>query len=424
VPRTVAACPGEHGTVRLLFVTPYLPSPPRFGGQRRLDGLMREMARTNDVSVLSLADPAEDASDRVRATLAYCQSVELIPHSRSVASGTYKRALQVGSLCSPCSFERVAYTCQALHRKLEGLLEDNDFDVVQFEYVWMASSLRRPTRAGSRIPHVLDEHNIEYDVLRRTAAAEGGLLRKAYNAANWRKLRTEERRAWAQFDGCTLTSQRDRELLLEDAPCVRSAVVPNGVDITHFAPDPHTSVEPDSILFFGALNYYPNTEGVLFFLRHVLPKLKLRRPLVRVRIVGQRVPHEIASWRDPAVEVVGYVDDVRPHIARAAVVIVPLRIGGGTRLKVLEAMAMEKAIVSTPLGVEGIDVENGREVLVGAEADSLVEELVTVLGSRDLAGRLGTAAGELVRARYSWHASAARLSEFHEEMTTAPAPHE
>jgi polysaccharide biosynthesis protein PslH len=410
--------------VRLLFVTPYLPSPPRFGGQRRLDGLMREMARTNDVSVLSFADPAEDSSERVQATLAYCRDVELIPHARSVASGTYKRALQVGSLCSPCSFERVAYACQALHRKLEGHLVDNDFDVVQFEYVWMASSIGRPTRAGRRVPYVLDEHNIEYDVLRRTAAAEGGLIRKAYNAANWRKLRTEERRAWAQFDGCTLTSERDRDLLLEDAPRARSTVVPNGVDIAEFAPDPRASVEADSILFFGALNYYPNTDGILFFLRHVLPKLKLRRPLVRVRIVGQRPPNEIASWRDPAVEVVGYVDDVRPHIARAAVVIVPLHIGGGTRLKVLEAMAMEKAIVSTPIGVEGIDVKNGREVLVGADADSLVEHLVTLLESRDLAGRLGHAAGELVRARYSWHASAARLSEFHEELTLRPGPHE
>jgi glycosyltransferase involved in cell wall biosynthesis len=385
---------------------------------------MREMARTNDVSVLSLADPAEDSSDRVRATLAYCRNIELIPHARPFASGTYKRALQVGSLCSPCSFERVAYACQALHRRLEGLLVDNDFDVVQFEYVWMASSLAPPTRAASRVPHVLDEHNIEYDVLRRTAAAEGGLIRKAYNAANWRKLRTEERRAWTRFDGCTLTSDRDRDLLLEDAPRVRSTVVPNGVDIAEFAPDLRTSVEADSILFFGALNYYPNTDGVLFFLRHVLPKLKLRRPLVRVRIVGQKPPNEIASWRDPAVEVVGYVDDVRPHIARAAVVIVPLRIGGGTRLKVLEAMAMEKAIVSTPLGVEGIDVKHGQDVLVGAHADSLVEHLVTLLESRDLAGRLGHAAGELVRSRYSWRASAARLSEFHEELTHRTGLHE
>jgi glycosyltransferase involved in cell wall biosynthesis len=399
--------------MRLLFITPYLPSPPRFGGQRRLDGLMRGVAHANDVSLLSLVDPAEDSSDRVRTALTYCREVKIVPHFRSVAEGLHKRALQAGSLLSPFSFEHVAYTCSALQAAFDDLVAREAFDIIQFEYAQMASTL---TTTSAHIPHVLDEHNVEYDVLRRTAMAEGGLVRKTYNAANWRKLRAEERSVWRRFDGTTLTSERDRDLLLEDAPLARARVVPNGVDVAEFAPDAQPAVEPDTVLFFGAINYYPNTDGILFFLRHVLPKLKMRRPGVRVRIVGQKPPPEIASWSDPAVEVIGYVDDVRPHIARAAVIVVPLRIGGGTRLKVLEAMAMGKAIVSTPLGAEGIDVVSGRDVLLGDDADALVEHLGSVLDSNDLARRLGSAARELAAARYSWRASAAILSDFHAEL--------
>jgi glycosyltransferase involved in cell wall biosynthesis len=406
----------ESGALNVLFVTPYLPSPPQFGGQRRLDGLIREIAHANDVSLLSLVDPVEDSSSRVKATLGYCRQVKLVPHARSVAAGAHKRALQLGSMCAPWSFERVAFGGQALHRALDGLLARDHFDIVQFECVQTASSLPSTAARKNRVPHVLDEHNIEYDILRRSAAAERRLLRKAYHAVNWRKLRTEERRAWARFDGCALTSERDRDLLLEDAPRVRSKVVPNGVDVTAFAPDPRTRVEPDTVLFFGAGNYYPNTEGLLFFLRQVLPLLKLRRPHVRFRIVGQKLPREIVSWRDSAVEVVGYVDDVRAQIASAAVIVVPLRIGGGTRLKVLEAMAMGKATVSTPLGVEGIEVTSGRDVLVGADAESLAAHLARVLENPDLARRLGDAALGLARAKYSWRASAASLSDFHAEL--------
>jgi glycosyltransferase involved in cell wall biosynthesis len=371
------------------------------------------MAGANDVSLLSLVDPREDSSDRVRTALSYCRQVRIVPHSTYVIEGVYKRVLQAASLLTPFSFEHAAFRSTALQAAFDDLVEHEAFDLIQFEYAQMASTLER---ASAHIPHVLDEHNIEYDVLRRTATAEGSRVRKAYNAVNWRKLHMEERRVWRRFEGSTLTSERDRELLLEDAPLARARVVPNGVDVGEFAPDPQTPVEADTVLFFGAINYYPNTDGVLFFLRDVLPKLKKRRPGVRVRIVGQKPPPAIASWSDPAVDVIGYVDDVRQHIARAAAVVVPLRIGGGTRLKVLEAMAMGKAVVSTSLGAEGIDVVSGRDVLLGDDPDALVEHLGSVLDHDDLGRRLGGAARELVTARYSWRASAASLSDFHAEL--------
>jgi glycosyltransferase involved in cell wall biosynthesis len=375
---------------------------------------MRELARRHDVSVLSLVDPDElDGEQRVHATRGYCRDVWTIPQSGHVAGGMRKRGIQAGSLLSPYSFERLAYECPALRHALKDLLARESFDLIQFEFVHMALGCRSPCDGT---PLLLDEHNVEYDILRRTAAQEGSLARRLYNGANWRKLRAEEQQVWRRFDGCTLTSERDRRLLADDAPGLPARVVPNGVDTNDFTPEPQGAVDEETVLFFGAMNYYPNSEGVLFFLRQVLPKLKLARPGVRFRIVGQRPPQEITTFCDPAVEIVGYVDDIRKEIARAAAVVVPLRIGGGTRLKILEAMAMGKAIVSTPIGAEGIDLVDGRDVLLGADEDALALHLVRVLESRDLARRLGGAALDLARSRYSWRASAGRLSEFHAEL--------
>ncbi len=404
--------------MKVLFVLPYLPSPPRFGGQRRLHGLMVEIARRHAVWVASFVDPAEDAAPALAATRAYCRGVVTVPNHRHAAGGLVKRAIQLGSLATPLSYENLVYRSLFLQRAIGKLMARERFDVVQVEFSQMGV-FRFPQSHGQPIV-CLDEHNIEYEILKRTAGGETGAVRRVYNTLDWRKLRGEEWRAWRKVDGVSLTSPRDETLLLSDAPGTRTAVVPNGVDVDDFVPGSPAAVEPDTVLFFGAINYYPNTEGLLFFLRESWPLLKARRPSARLRIIGPKPPPAIAEWRDPSVEVMGYVDDIRGHIARAAVTVVPLRIGGGTRLKVLEAMALGKAIVSTPLGAEGIDVTHERDILLAPDAAGLAREIDRVLGDPGLAQRLGAEARRLAVDRYSWRASAERLVRFYRDLGAPP----
>jgi glycosyltransferase involved in cell wall biosynthesis len=400
--------------MKVLFVLPYLPSPPRFGGQRRLHGLMVEIARRHEVWVATLIDPAEDNTEALAATRAYCRRVIAVTNARHFAGGATKRLFQLGSLIAPVSYENLVYRSLSLQQELNVLLSTEKFDVVQVEFAQMG--VFRLPRTGGRPVLCLDEHNIEYEILKRTAAGETGLVRRVYNTLDWRKLRVEELRAWRRFDGCSVTSARDEKLLQADAPGVRTAVVPNGVDVEDFVPGDPAAVEPDTVLFFGAINYYPNTDGILFFLREAWPLLKARRPTARLRIIGPKPPPVIAEWADPSVEVVGYVDDVRAHIARAAVTVVPLRIGGGTRLKVLEAMALGKAIVSTPLGAEGIDVTPEENILLAPDAAGLARQIDRALGDPALSSRLGSEARRLAVERYSWRASADRLVRFYEQL--------
>jgi glycosyltransferase involved in cell wall biosynthesis len=408
----------DAGSPRILFVTPYLPSVPRFGGQRRLHGLISALARWDDVSVLSFVDPTSAPAEDVEATRRYCRRVVTVPSAWVSAEGAAKRVRQVRALLSQESYEWRAHCHSAFQRALDDLLATGEFDIVQFEFAYMA---RYVTCARRRALFVLDEHNIEYDIGRQTSRRGHDIGRRLYHAINWRKLRDEERRAWREVDGCALTSANDRDRLLADAPGTHTAVVPNAVDLDEFRPGDPSRTAHSTLLFFGAIDYYPNTEGLLFFLDEILPRVRARRPAARLCIVGRRPPAVIACRHGRGVDVVGEVEDVRPYIEEAAVVVVPLRVGSGTRLKVLEAMAMGKAIVSTSLGSQGLDIEAERQVRIADDAESFASKVVDLLADPAWAHRLGEEARRLAEARYGWAASARALRDFHRELLTERA---
>ena len=399
-------------------MTAYMPSPPRYGGQRRLQGLIRGLARCHDVSVVALVDPREDSSCSVRATEAYCEKVVAVPNDGYAQTTKRKRLTQVRSLLSRRSYESRLYDSPALTRALEELLAEGPYDVVTFEVPQMVSN-RLPDvwPREHRAVFVLDAHNIDYDVVRRTASSRVGIDRKLYSALDWRKLRAEERAAWQRVDGCTVTSPRDEDLVRRDVPTASTAVVPNAVDLDFFRPSNESrAVDPMTLLFFGAISYHPNTDGLLFFIREILPLIKVRHPAVKLRIVGPSVPMEIQACAGDGIEVTGPVDDIRPYLEGATVIIAPLRIGGGTRFKILEAMAMEKPVVSTTLGAEGIDVRDESEILLGDGPDAFAMQVGRLLDDAELRTRMGAAARAVIERHYSWESSVATLEGFYTEL--------
>lgn len=404
--------------MKILLVSPFLPSPPRFGGQRRVDGLMRELAKRHEVSVLAFnnTDPWEQES--LDATRSYCREVRTLPNFEPQQSRK-KRELQLRSLFSPHSFEHGLTARRAEFRAaLAEMLAATPFDVVQFEFAQMAPFFPQSLPA-KRPVFVLDEHNIEYDLLRRTSAVEAGFARSLYTSLNWRKLAREERAGWRRFDGVALTSERDERVLHEHYPTCRSAVVPNGVDVEKFAVS-SASVDAQSVMFFGAINYFPNADGVIFFVDKVLPKLRELCPQVVFRVLGPGAGPPVLERQGNGVEILGMVDDVNPYIERAAAVVVPLRVGGGTRLKIVEALSKGKAVISTRLGAEGIDVVHDEHLLLADEPQQFASEVARVLNDPALAARLGAAGRRLMEERYSWHSISRKLEQFYEDLLTHP----
>jgi glycosyltransferase involved in cell wall biosynthesis len=402
--------------MKILFFTPYLPGPPIFGGQRRIHGLMTALAKHHEVSLLSLVDASADLTEGLRDAGEYCRQVVTVPDHRHRASGKLKRVLQLRSLLSRYSWERKSYRRPAVQRALDHHLARNDYDIINCEFAFMGGYRFEPRREKARRTRlVLDAHNVEYDILRRTALATR-FDRKLFNTLNYVKLRREERATWARFDGCAFTSERDEGIARHEVPMARTTVIPNGVDIDLFQPRSGCRGEHQTVLFFGAINYYPNTDAVLFLLREVLPHLQRQQPSVTIRIVGPGAPPEIRMLASARVQVVGFVDDLPDEIAKASVVVAPLRIGGGTRLKIVEAMAMAKPIVSTTVGAEGLAVNHERDILLADEPQALAREISRLLEDEAMRSRLGEAARETAEARYSWHTSAKKLSAFYESL--------
>jgi glycosyltransferase involved in cell wall biosynthesis len=199
------------------------------------------------------------------------------------------------------------------------------------------------------------------------------------------------------------------------SPETLSAVVPNGVNVAQFQPAP-VAPEADQLLFFGANNYFPNHDALIYFIDEILPLIVQRRPNVKLSIVGPGAQPAVLARQSRHVEIVGFVDDVMPHLDRASVVVVPLRIGGGTRLKIVEAMAKSKAIVSTRIGAEGIDVTHGQNALLADSPADFADQVVRALTQPELAQKLGEQARILAEERYAWTAVVGELVRFYEQL--------
>jgi glycosyltransferase involved in cell wall biosynthesis len=396
----------------LLYLSQVPPSPPTFGAQRRIHGLMSALARRHDITAVSLIAPDLDAGAAEHAMRAYCSEVVLVP--ARPWQGPQKRLAQLRSLVSRRSFERRFYDVPGLRGALAALLSRRAFDLVSVELPFLGFLPLAKAPPGRAPPClILDEHNIEFDLARQQARREMGLARRIYNARNWPKIEREERALWRRLDGVVFCSDEDEARARALEPKLRSAVIPNAVDVDDFKPRP-ADPPPDgcTVMFFGAMNYFPNVDGLLYLLREVWPVLAQSHPRARLKIVGQHPTPEIRAFQGPRVEVTGAVDDVRPHLAGAAVSIVPLRIGGGTRFKILEAMAMARPVVSTSLGAEGIEAEPGRHLLLADDAAGFAAAVGKVLDDAALGRRLGSEGRALVEARYSWALAARRLEQF------------
>jgi glycosyltransferase involved in cell wall biosynthesis len=398
----------------ILYVSHMPASPPRFGAQARVHGLMTQLARHHDLTAVMLVDDEFDAEECRRAMAAYCREAVLIPNPFG-RRGSMKRLLQLRSLASTWSFERLRVTVPALQRVLNQVLRARRFDVVNLEFPYLGHCDLRQAPPGEKIPIVVvDSHEIAYDLARQFARASDSLGRHLYAEANWRKLRREELGTYRNADGVYLCSTADERRLLDQVPGVRTAVVPNAADVEYYQPRP-TDPPPDAqtLVYFGLLSTVPNVDGVIHFVRDIWPRITEAHPEARCKIIGGRPPPSLLALAAPKVELTGFVSDLRPHLAAAAAIVVPLRLGGGTRLKIVEAMAMGKAIVSTALGAEGIEAVPGRDILIEDRPTGFADAVKRLLANPSLAARVGQSARQLAVERYSWGGAARALEGFY-----------
>jgi polysaccharide biosynthesis protein PslH len=402
--------------LNILFVCPMPVSPPRFGAQARMHGLMTGLARHHDLTAVALVDDGFDIEECRLAMKVYCREVVLIPNPYG-RNGLAKRLLQIRSLASSRSFERLRVTVPTMQQTLSRILQDRRFDIVNMEFPYLGHShLRQAPPSQSPPLLIVDSHEIAYDLARQFVRT-GSLGRRLYAEVNWRKLRREELATYRDADGVLLCSTADEQRLLAQAPGLRTAVIPNAADVDYFQPR-STDPRPDArtVVYFGLLSTVPNVDGVTHFLQDIWPQIVDEHPQARCKIIGSRPPPSLLALAGPHIEFTGFVPDLRPHLAAAAAVVVPLRLGGGTRLKIVEAMAMGKAVVSTRLGAEGIEAVPGRDILIEDHPAAFANAVKRLLAQPGLAVRIGQSARQLAVERYSWSGAGRALEVFYRKV--------
>lgn len=391
--------------MNILVFAPYPPYPPRFGGAARVYHLLRVLAREHRVTLLCFASPAEAAElPPLRELGVAVHTVDYPPAAR------WKRLYQLRSLVARAYCDYL-HASRQMTAALDALLARQRFDLVQVEFGDFGGYYTLP---GSVI-RILDEHNVEYRLFERTWRQEQSPLRRLYYRLEARKLRHDELDACRRVDAILTTSDVDRAILAPQVDGTPIRVVPNGVDTSFFTPGP-APADPTRVVFTGAIDYQPNTDGVRYFCAEIWPRIRQAAPDTTFAIVGKDPPPQVRALAGDRVLVTGTVPDVRPWMRSAAVFVVPLRVGGGTRLKILEAMATGRAVVSTSLGCEGLDVTPGEDILVADTPAGFADAVVRCLREPALRDQLGARGRALVERRYRWDAIGAGLSDFYREL--------
>lgn len=383
--------------MRILWVKVGGLWPPNAGGRLRSFHLISELAHRHRVTVLTTHGPGDDPRGQAE-HLGACREVVSVPFAVPKRKSP-RFALALGrswlsALPVDVSKFRVPALAGEVRRRLAG--READLCVVDF----LSATVNVPQDCP--VPVVLFSHNVEYMIWKRLSMTERRPWVRPLLEVEWRKMRRYESRTCARAALTVAVSEADRKLLFARAPGARISSIPTGVDTRYFVPN-GSHERRAALVFTGSMDWHPNEDAVLHFLEGILPRIRSREPEVSFSIVGRNpTPRLRAAAAAAGVHVTGTVEDVRPYIAEAAVYVVPIRIGGGTRLKIFEALSMGKAVVSTTVGAEGLPLVSDRHIVRADEPADFADAVVALL--RDPARRrsLGRAGRDLVEARYSW----------------------
>ncbi len=372
--------------------------PLTTGGRLRSYHLVSQLARRHQVSLLTTHGPDDDP-DGLQRSLSHCEDVQSVPYQiPRQSSGRFALAL-LRSWSSLLPVDIWKCRVAALSAHVRRALARGDVDVCVADF--LAATPNVPMRRG-RAPVVLFAHNVEHQIWKRLSDHAETPWKRALLEVEWRKMRLYEARACRDVALTLAVSEIDRDLLRSNSPGAQVASIPTGVDTEYFRPD-ESRERPHHLVFTGAMDWYPNEDGILHFLTDVLPGVRAAVPDVTLTLVGRNPsPRLQAAAAACGAHVTGTVGDVRPHVLEGAVSIVPLRIGGGTRLKIFEALAMGKAVVSTTIGAEGLPLEPGRHFLQADEPAAFAATLVDLLEHGERRRALGRAGRALVDEHYSW----------------------
>jgi len=405
--------------VKILWVKANKILPVHSGGDLRSFNILRQLAVRDEVIFFSYYDeaPDPDYEKNLQEQLPGAVCVNTGRRQASVLARGMDYLLRLAD-AAPYAVSR--FGSGKVRDRLKRCLAEQRPDVVVCDF--LDAAVNFPEQLA--IPAVLFQHNVESEIWRRHATNGSGPVRKLIYGLEFSKMLRYEQKMVQRFDHVIAVSEHDKKLMTAWVDPARVTVVPTGVDTAQFCPSPQPTQEKPLVVFVGAMDWEPNVDAAKYFCAEIWPLVLARVPEAKFRIVGRNPDRRVQALAGSSVEVTGRVPSVVEHLREAVVVVVPLRVGGGTRLKIYEAMAVGKAVVSTTVGAEGLDVHHGRDMILADSPVRFAESVVTLLSDADLRSRQGRAAAELA-ANYGWPRIARQFGEVlqglvGERLTTNP----
>lgn len=397
--------------MNVLVVAATLPHPPDQGGKIRLYNLLTRLSNRHRIELVALIGARDEL-----AHVAPLEQAGLTVHVIRKPMAAPGPGTKIRQLSNPVPSVVRDHASSTMRRVVREIVDRRRPDLIHCEQIEVAQYA--PALPG--LPTLLTEHAIESQLLRQIALARPAVWSRMAGLVDAAKLRHYEGRTWPRFTGCMTVSNEDAAILRRRSPSSPLWIVSNGVDTTYFAPS-GSQARSEELVLTGTIAYHPNLDGVRYFLRDIWPRISIQHPEVRVSIVGLTNPAaERLIGHHVGVTLTGWVPDVRPYAARAKVFIVPLRIGGGTRLKILEAFAQGVPVVSTSIGCSGLDVIHGEHLLIADEPAAFAEAVSRLLTDRRLWERLARNGRQLATERYDWAILADRLDQVYAAITQLP----
>jgi glycosyltransferase involved in cell wall biosynthesis len=390
--------------MKILWVKSDFLHPTTKGGHIRTLETLKRLHQRNEIHYVALDLPEQRGG--VERSSEYCSKAYPIPHSvpaRNTA-GYFLQAF--GGLFSSMPVSVSRYQSDAMRRQVEALQRTEKFDAIVCDFLFPAVNM---PDLGSC---VLFQHNVEAMIWKRHAETAASTLRKAYFGGQYDRMLRFEGEVCSAVKSIIAVSDVDAATMRSKYGVTRIAAVPTGVDIDYFAPKGEQKPSTD-LVFLGSMDWMPNIDGMQWFVNEILPLIRKARPECSLAIVGRSPDAGVQQLadKDKRICVTGTVPDVRPYLWEAAVSIVPLRIGGGTRLKIYEAMAARVPVVSTTVGAEGLDVCNGENIRIADSPAEFADCCVTLLEDEDRRSRMAQAAFEMIASRYSWEVVSRKFEE-------------
>ena len=394
--------------MRILWLKTELLHPVDKGGKIRTYNMLKELKRDHHVTYLTLDDGAASATEREQAQ-EYCHELVCVPHHQREKFSTGFYAELLFNLASPFPYAIKKYESAEMRQQIIERSKSQTVDVVICDFLAPAINVPRSLPC----PSILFQHNVEAMIWKRHFEVQNNALKKTYLRGQWRKMERFEKETCRRFDAVIAVSAEDRDQMREEYGVNAVFEVPTGVDTEFFTPSGKENVDPHNVVFTGSMDWLPNEDAIRYYTEQILPIVRRSIPNATLTVVGRNPYPSLLelSRQDPAIVVTGRVEDVRPYMERAAAYVVPLRIGGGTRLKIFEAMAMEKPIVSTTIGAEGLPVTDGRELRIADTPETFAASVVDLLTKPEAARKLGQEAARVVREKFGWNGVAKRFAE-------------